>query len=81
MTPTQRELARHALGLPNSHNTSFRNHFCVGAGCNDYTEWQTMVENGLAIRRTGPLWGGSDMFHLTPKGILVALEPTEQEEQ
>ena len=72
LTASQRELARHALGLPNSKNISYRNHFCVGAGGDDHAEWEAMVAAGLAVKRTGPNWGGDDMFHLTLNGALAA---------
>ncbi len=77
MTPSQRELARHALGLPNRKNTSYRNHFCAGPGHTDWENWQNMVAGGYAVRRDGPLWGGDSMFHLTLKGALFAREPKE----
>lgn len=32
MTPEQRDLARHALGLPNKAMRSWRRHYCVGSG-------------------------------------------------
>jgi hypothetical protein len=36
-----------------------------------------MVEKGLARRRTGPDWGGDDMFYLTAKGALMVREVKE----
>ena len=77
MTDRQREMARHALGFPNRKNTSNRNHYCIGEGGDGYAEWMELVEQGLAIRRTGPHWGGDDMFHLTLKGGLEARDPKE----
>ena len=77
MTKEQTSLARHALGLPNRKNTSYRNHFCIGAGGDSYTEWEAMVAQGDAVKRTGPHWGGDDMFYLTLKGALAAREPRE----
>jgi hypothetical protein len=77
MTDNQRKLARHALGFPNKKNTSYRNRFCTGPGCNDYEEWKAMVAQGDAVERTGPLWGGDSMFYLTLKGALSVREPTE----
>ncbi len=58
MTETQAKLARHALGLPNKKNTSYRNRFYTGPGSPDYLEWQAMVAEGNAVERTWPLWGG-----------------------
>lgn len=72
MTNRQRELARHALGLPNKGGMSYRNHFCVGLGGDAYADWADLVAKGLAVMRVSKLWGGSVMFHLTLKGALAA---------
>ena len=77
MTEKQTKLARHALGLPNKKNTSYRNHYCIGSGCDGYAEWEAMVAQGDAVRRDGPLWGGDSMFFLTLKGALAVREPKE----
>ena len=77
MTENQLALARHALGFPNRRNESYRNHFCIGKGGDGYEEWMDLVSKGLAIRRTGPHWGGDDMFYLTLKGALEARGPKE----
>ena len=77
MTEAQTKLARHALGLPNKQNTSYRNRFCTGPGSADYPEWQAMVAEGDAVERTGPLWGGDSMFYLTLKGALAVRGPKE----
>lgn len=77
MNPKQLEMARHALGFPNKKNTSNRNHYCVGSGCDGHEEWMDLVSGGMAVRRTGPLWGGDDMFHLTLRGALMARGPKE----
>ena len=77
MTERQRKLARHALGFPNKKHTSYRNHFCIGPGGEEYEDWMEMVRNGDAIRTTGPHWGGDDMFFLTLKGALEARGPKE----
>jgi hypothetical protein len=77
MTEKQRDMARHALGFPNKLNTSYRNHYCIGRGGDDYEDWEAMVVAGEAVKRTGPHWGGDDMFHLTLKGGLVARDTKE----
>ena len=77
MTDKQRDLARHALGFPNKKHTSYRNHFCTGAGSDDYPHWEEMVAQGDAVKRSGPHWGGDDMFYLTLKGALAARNPKE----
>lgn len=78
MTPKQIELARHALGLPNKRNMSYRNHYVVGSG-EDYTEWMDMVDAKAARHRTGtPLSGGEDVFWLTEIGARAALKRREK---
>jgi hypothetical protein len=77
MTPVQLELARHALGFPNKKNMSYRNHFCIGPGGDGYEEWKDLVSKGLAVKRTGPNWGGDSMFHLTLEGALMTRGPKE----
>jgi aminopeptidase N len=64
-------MARHALGLPNSKHTSYRNHYCLGPGSKGHAEWEALVAEGLAVKQVGDLWGGNDMFHLTLKGALT----------
>ncbi len=77
--PTRRqlELARHALGLPNKNNTTCRNRFCIGPGGDGYADWEHLVSVGHAVKQTGPLWGGDDMFHLTLTGARAVLERSE----
>jgi hypothetical protein len=77
MNERQRELARHALGFPNKKNLSYRNHFCIGVGGDGYTDWESLVSQGLAVKRTSKLYGGDDMFHLTLKGALMARDTKE----
>ncbi len=72
LTTRQLSLARHALGLPNEHNRSYRNHFVAGTGHRDYGEWATMVAAGLATRRVREP-GESDVFYLTEAGARAAL--------
>ena len=78
MTPVQRDLARHALGLPNKRNRSYRNHFVTGEGCDDHKHWLELVSVGFAKRRKGSaLTGGDDLFLLTKTGATDALAPGE----
>lgn len=79
MSPGQIELARHALGLPNSQRRSYRNSFVAGPGHVDYDEWIAMVASGDAVCRDGARlpFGGNDLFHLTRKGATAALKPQE----
>ncbi|RWO57262.1 hypothetical protein [Mesorhizobium sp.] len=82
MTPAQKELARHALGLPNRQRRSYRNHFVTGEGGSDHREWMALVEAGHAWRRAGSqlrgLTGGDDLFRLTRAGAELALEKRER---
>jgi hypothetical protein len=79
MSPDQKELARHALGLPNVRRRSYRNHFVAGEGHSDFTNWLAMVEAGEAKRRKGnALTGGDDLFRLTKAGAEAALNPRER---
>jgi hypothetical protein len=77
VTERQVKLARHALGFPNKKNESYRNHFCIGKGGDGYEDWMDLVSQGLAVRSTGPHWGGDDMFHLTLSGALQVRTPKE----
>lgn len=78
MTPIQRDLARHALGLPNKRRCSYRNHFVTGEGCDDHNQWMGMVDGGFAVRRKGSaLTGGDDLFRLTKTGATEALSAGE----
>lgn len=81
MTPKQRKLARHALGLPNRARRSYRNRFvatyCEGG---DYDQWSEMTDAGLAER--APVLTGSQgrkraRFWLTEVGARAALDPGE----
>ncbi|MDI9847337.1 hypothetical protein QM467_04590 [Rhodoblastus sp. 17X3] len=79
MSPEQRELARHALGLPNPRRKSYRNHFVTGPGGDDYAIWMAMVGEGYARRRAGnELTGGDDLFTLTQTGAEAALNAHEK---
>lgn len=72
MTPRQIDLARHALGLPNDQQRSYRNRFWAGPGHTDYPEWEKMVARGVAAKnQTVP------GFHLTKTGAEQVLEPGE----
>lgn len=78
LSPKQRELARHALGLPNKKRTSYRNHYVVDGGT-DHDEWCALVGAGLARMQKGKeITGGMDGFWLTEAGARLALEPGEK---
>lgn len=76
MTPRQRQLARHALGLPNARRRSYRNRFCAAyVPGGDFDEWAALDRAGLAR-----LINAQDRlatFHLTLAGARAALDPGE----
>lgn len=79
MSPEQRDLARHALGLDGRRKLSYRNRFVTGPGSTDYENWLQMVSNGFAWRRAGSaLTGGDDLFGLTSIGAQAALNTGER---
>ncbi len=79
MTPEQKALARHAIGLPNKRKMTYRNHFVTGEGSLDHPAWMQMVSDGNAWRRNGsPLTGGDDLFGLTRAGAELALNKGER---
>lgn len=77
MTPAQRELARHALGLPNPMRKSYRNRYFAPANGECAEQWKGMVtageaEGGTPGRQTAILF-----FCLTFEGAKLALKPGE----
>lgn len=79
MTPNQKELARHALGLNGRNKCSYRNHFVAGPAHRDYSDWVAMVAGGFAVRVDGKRlsFGGDDMFRMTRNGAQLALSKGE----
>jgi hypothetical protein len=79
MTDQMRELARHALGLPNRDWRSYRNRFVTAATGPDGLLWEAMVAAELADNRVAETlpFGGADIYWLTKKGALSALESGE----
>lgn len=77
MTTEQRDLARHALGLPNASRKSYRNYFCTDP---DHPEWMALVAEGLAMmnKRPAGICSGNVFFHLTRRGALLALDRGER---
>ncbi len=79
LDPEMLPLARHALGLPNKSNTSYRNSFVTGPGGSAHRVWIRMVDAGLATRRQGiEAFGGDDLFWLTKAGAVAALADGEK---
>ena len=77
MTPAQRELARHALGLPSPNRTSFRNRYFAPALGHVTEQWRAMVAAGEAEGGTPARRMATIFFRLTLKGAQQALEPGE----
>jgi hypothetical protein len=77
MTPEQRELARHALGLPNKRRQTYRNRYVCRE---DNPEWSAMVAAGEATMRPAATvpFGGSAIFYLTEAGARLALNRGEK---
>jgi len=73
MTPAQRGLARHALGLPNDRRRSYRNRYFVAAAGDVFDAWQAMVAAGDAADMPITSMRNSVGFELTRQGALAAL--------
>ena len=79
MTPRQKELARHALGLDGRRKQSYRNRFWAGPGHDDFKEWLQMVEDGLAyVSKPDPGHRPDYAFWLTRPGAEAALNKGER---
>lgn len=76
MTPRQKTLERHALGLPNLRRESYRNRYAAPYCGGVYDEWARMVEAGLADA-SPHVFHGMRVFYLTDTGARAALEPDE----
>lgn len=73
MTPEQKRIARHMLGLPNERKRSYRNRFCASEGHSDYEILLAMQENGyLKVRVTD--WHAGNLWFLTLRAAELALE-------
>lgn len=73
MTPDQRKLARHALGLPNNQCRSYRNRYFLSGGP-AAIHWAAMESAGEAGSKAN---GPGDFYWLTGKGAELALDPGE----
>lgn len=72
MTPYQRGLARHALGLRKGQKVSYRNRFTSYPGNKDHAPWLNLVSQGLAGHEA------PNFFYLTYNGALLALDKGEK---
>lgn len=76
LTPREREMARHALGLPNKMRRSYRNRYFIDATAPAGLAWLGMVARGLAVIIPSPECD-FDQFCLTHASALAALGPDE----
>lgn len=75
ISPEERDLARHALGLRGRRRVSYRNHFV----CDTDPTWEGLVARGLAtVRRSVEACGGMHTYRLTRAGAEAALAPGER---
>lgn len=76
MTPEQRRMARHALGLDGERVVSYRNRYCAAQESAAHHAWHEMHKSGWAGEPTY----GQDVvhYHLTLPGATLALESGER---
>lgn len=72
MNQTQRELARHALGL-DAANRSYRNRYFATQGSAEDKEWAAMAESELALRVPEHDTQTTNFYCLTKVGAEMAL--------
>lgn len=75
LTPDEKALARHALGLPNDHKRSFRNRYAANRNTEACEHWEAMRRKGAA-----DLWMYGEFlkhFELTKEGAEAALDDGE----
>lgn len=75
LTPDEKALARHALGLPNDTRRSYRNRYAAPRNSENCAAWETMRAKGAA-----DVFAYSEFlkhFELTKDGAEAALEDGE----
>lgn len=77
MTPSQKRLARHALGFDQGVKQSYRNRYFAAPGTEPDREWIRMCKAGMARRSRMSAGESSRFFYLTPAGAAAALRPGE----
>lgn len=79
MNEKQVKLVRHAIGLDGRSKVTYRNHFCVGREGEDHSDWDKLVESGLATaRRNVQAYGGMDIFCATREAATMVLRDGER---
>lgn len=78
MSPEQRNLARHTLGLdnPDAKGRSYRNRFYANRGHQSWDPLHDMVGEGWMNLEDTPN-GKQTLFWLTTRGAMLALDPGE----
>lgn len=76
MDKRQIELVRHALGLPNDRNVSYRNRFVTGRGGINHATWMDLCRQGYAEKSDGEQ--KLDWFYVTRRGAEFVLLPGER---
>ena len=75
MTPSQRKMARHALGLDGKRRRSYRNRYFAAVDTPAEDEWNELCRRGDAKREKGS--GKLVHFYLTDEGASKALDEGE----
>lgn len=76
LTHAQRALARHALGLPNARQRSYRNTYVAAYCPGSYDDWLRMVDSGAALA-SPRIIAKTRRFWLTVDGANAALDSGE----
>jgi hypothetical protein len=71
VSPEQRRLARHALGLDNS-TTVYRNRYIAARLSPDVSVWSQLCDEGLAVQARND--EATLTYALTLRGAIVAME-------
>lgn len=78
LSTREKELIRHCVGFDRRHKTTYRNHFVVGPGDDDYETWMGLVKRGLAHHRDGnAISGGMDVFWVSRETAEAVRKPDE----
>jgi hypothetical protein len=77
MSPSQRHIIEHALGIGRGDH---RNHFVTGPGGDDYADCRALVAMGYMHEYAGhPLTGGDPCFKVTAEGRAALEENTKDQ--
>jgi hypothetical protein len=69
LTAKERDLMEHALGRDYQHKSKdYRNWYAAGRGGPDFDAWMSLVDRGLATKRTDVAWTPCAYFGVTDAG-------------